>query len=93
MIEPLFHQFSAPEPTPLKGLENEIGPSYHGLKPVATCLRPQGALPPPPGRDVCDGMVQALGFRKEGYSPRYLKIGGRWRDHERWALLVEEWRS
>jgi len=38
-------------------------------------------------------MVQALGFRKEGYSPRYLKIGGRWRDHERWALLVEEWRS
>ena len=38
-------------------------------------------------------LVQALGFRKEGYSPRYLKIGGRWRDHERWALLVEEWRT
>jgi RimJ/RimL family protein N-acetyltransferase len=22
----------------------------------------------------------------------YLKIGNRWRDHERWALLKEEWR-
>jgi hypothetical protein len=31
-------------PAPLKGLENEIGPPFHGLKPVATCRRPQGAL-------------------------------------------------
>lgn len=35
-------------------------------------------------------LVQALGFRKEGYSPRYLKICGRWRDHERWARLAED---
>lgn len=39
------------------------------------------------------GLVRSLGFRCEGYSPRYLKIGGRWRDHERWALLAEEWRT
>lgn len=35
-------------------------------------------------------LVKALGFRKEGYSPRYLKICGRWRDHERWTRLAED---
>jgi ribosomal-protein-alanine N-acetyltransferase len=35
-------------------------------------------------------LVLALGFRLEGYSPRYLKIGGRWCDHERWARLADE---
>lgn len=34
-------------------------------------------------------LVRGLGFLREGYSPRYLKIGGRWRDHERWALTSE----
>lgn len=35
------------------------------------------------------GVVKSLGFHLEGYSPRYLKIAGEWRDHERWALLAE----
>jgi [ribosomal protein S5]-alanine N-acetyltransferase len=38
-------------------------------------------------------LVQRLGFHLEGYSPRYLKLGGRWRDHQRWAILAEDWRS
>lgn len=36
-------------------------------------------------------LVRGLGFSFEGYSPRYLKIAGRWRDHERWALRAENW--
>jgi ribosomal-protein-alanine N-acetyltransferase len=37
-------------------------------------------------------LVRALGFRREGVARGYLKIGGRWQDHERWALLKEDWR-
>jgi len=37
-------------------------------------------------------LVKRLGFRKEGLSLRYLKIGGRWRDHQRWAITSEEWK-
>ena len=36
-------------------------------------------------------LVKGLGFQMEGFSPRYLKICGRWRDHERWALLSDNW--
>lgn len=38
-------------------------------------------------------LVRRLGFTREGFSERYLKVGGRWRDHERWALRVEQWRA
>jgi ribosomal-protein-alanine N-acetyltransferase len=38
-------------------------------------------------------LVKRAGFVKEGYSRRYLKICGRWRDHERWAILSEDWQA
>ena len=37
------------------------------------------------------GLVKSLGFKKEGFSPKYLLINGEWKDHERWAILVEDW--
>jgi hypothetical protein len=37
------------------------------------------------------GLVQSIGFTQEGFSQRYLKILGRWRDHERWAITREAW--
>jgi ribosomal-protein-alanine N-acetyltransferase len=33
-------------------------------------------------------LVRISGFAREGYSERYLKIRGRWRDHERWAIVA-----
>lgn len=38
-------------------------------------------------------VLKRTGFSKEGFSRRYLKIGGKWRDHERWALVKEDWSS
>jgi ribosomal-protein-alanine N-acetyltransferase len=38
-------------------------------------------------------IVKRAGFVREGFSRRYLKVCGRWRDHERWAIIVEDWRA
>jgi ribosomal-protein-alanine N-acetyltransferase len=38
-------------------------------------------------------LVKRAGFTYEGFSKRYLKVCGRWRDHERWALLVDDWKA
>jgi ribosomal-protein-alanine N-acetyltransferase len=45
-----------------------------------------------PDNERSIALVKRLGFRYEGTAKRLIKLAGRWRDHERWAILTEEWR-
>ncbi|MEK7722882.1 MAG: GNAT family protein [Acidobacteriota bacterium] len=38
-------------------------------------------------------VLQRCGFSKEGFSPKYLKIDDVWCDHERWAIILEDWKE
>jgi [ribosomal protein S5]-alanine N-acetyltransferase len=38
-----------------------------------------------PDNEALRRLVKRLGFKLEGFSPRHLKVAGKWRDHERWA--------
>jgi ribosomal-protein-alanine N-acetyltransferase len=40
-----------------------------------------------PDNKASIALIRSCGFKQEGYSPKFLKKGGQWRDHERWALL------
>ena len=54
-----------------------------GLHRVEACIRPENT--------ASIALVRRAGFRYEGLSLRMLQIAGQWADHERWALLGDEW--
>ena len=35
-------------------------------------------------------LAKSCGFVREGFSRRLVKVRGRWKDHERWAILAED---
>jgi ribosomal-protein-alanine N-acetyltransferase len=36
-------------------------------------------------------LIKSCGFEKEGLSRQFLRKSGEWRDHERWALLNDQY--
>jgi ribosomal-protein-alanine N-acetyltransferase len=70
-----------------EGLELVLRHAFGSLR----LHRVQASIQPENERSI--ELVRAAGFRFEGLALRYLKIGGRWRDHEHWAITVEDRRG
>ena len=69
-----------------EGLARVVGEAFRrlGLHRLEANIQPRNT--------ASRRLVRRLGFRREGFSRRYLCVAGRWRDHERWTILAEEWR-
>jgi len=70
-----------------EGLELVLRVAFRRLK----LHRVEANVQPSNARSLA--LVRRAGFVREGYSRRYVRIAGRWRDHVRLALLVEDWRA
>ena len=46
-----------------------------------------------PNNQASQGLLERLGFSREGYARAYLRINGAWRDHVVYALLREDLRE
>jgi len=70
-----------------EGLRLVFGYAFDGLG----LHRLEASIQPANTRSVA--LARAAGMALEGYSPRYLYIDGKWRDHEHWAITSEEWQE
>jgi ribosomal-protein-alanine N-acetyltransferase len=69
-----------------EGLELTLGVAFGALK----LHRVEANIQPANLRSLA--LAREAGFVREGFSRRYVRIAGRWRDHVRMALLAEDWR-
>lgn len=46
-----------------------------------------------PDNERSMGLLNSIGFNKEGYAKEYLKINGKWQDHVLFAFNGEEWKT
>ena len=65
-----------------EGLQAVIRHAFHTLK----LHRLEANIQPDNLASIA--LARSCGFEKEGFSRRYLKISGRWCDHERWAIVA-----